>query len=82
MKMRKRNVRTSVLGWVLVAVCALSAVAPAMANEGSEDICREAFQNCLHDLSGGLLGWWNVLLGAAYCLNGREFCRKYVQVYL
>jgi hypothetical protein len=82
MKMKKRNVRALALGWVLAAVCVFSAVAPALGEEVNETICQEAFLNCLNDLASGALGWWNVLLGASYCLNGREFCRKYVEIFL
>ena len=69
-------------GCLLAGLILVAAAAPAAAEEIDESICREAFINCLSDLGKGLLGWWDALTGLAYCLNGREFCLKYVVFFL
>lgn len=81
MNHKKPSLARLAAAWILAGLVLLSALAPA-AEEIDESICREAFQHCLGDLVKGLLGWWDALTGLAYCLNGREFCLKYVIYFL
>ncbi len=80
--MRKKPSGAKLVAAGILAGLVLVAAGLPATEEIDESICREAFNNCLADLVKGLLGWWDALTGLAYCLNGREFCLKYVIYFL
>lgn len=81
MNRKKPRIAKLAAAGLAIGLVLASAMAPA-AEDIDESICRQAFNNCLGDLVKGLLGWWDALTGLAYCLNGREFCLKYVVYFL
>jgi hypothetical protein len=79
--LKKRLVRRS-LAMVLMVVLAWLIAAPAFAagEESEESFCKRALNKCIAEaIISGLLSWGaTIVLYAAFCLVGYDFCVKYV----
>jgi len=82
MKTLKKSLVKKSLAMVLTVVLAWLIAAPVFAadEETEESFCKRAWNKCIAEaIISGLLSWGaTIVLFAAFCFIGYDFCVKYV----